>query len=59
MYMPYALNIAASTPSIALLKPFLFLHIGPMSDVTMLGRLCVADCWHTMVCSALQLAKKV
>jgi hypothetical protein len=57
--MPYALNIAASTPSIALLKPFLFLHIGPMSDVTMLGRLCVADCWHTMVCSALQLAKKV
>jgi hypothetical protein len=30
-------------------EPFHFLHMGPMSDVTMLGRLCVADFGHAMV----------
>jgi hypothetical protein len=29
-------------------EPFHFLHIGPMSDGTMLGRLCAADFGHTM-----------
>jgi hypothetical protein len=29
-------------------EPFHFLHMGPMSDVTILGRLCVADFGHAM-----------
>jgi hypothetical protein len=29
-------------------EPFHFLHMGPMSDVTMLGRLCVSDFGHAM-----------
>jgi hypothetical protein len=33
--------------------------MGPMSDVTMSGRLWVADYWQAMVCSALPLARKV
>jgi hypothetical protein len=40
-------------------EPFHFLHMGPMSDVSMMGRLYVADCWHTMVCSALPLTKSL
>jgi uncharacterized protein YuzB (UPF0349 family) len=40
-------------------EPFHFLHMDPMSDVTILGRLCVADCGNTIVCSALWLAKNL
>jgi hypothetical protein len=45
---PIARLFAASTPSVELLKPFHFLHMGPMSDVTMLKRLCAADFGHAM-----------
>ena len=39
-------------------EPFHFLHMGPMSDVTMLRRLCGADFGHAMPSLALLLLGK-
>jgi hypothetical protein len=39
-------------------KPFHFLYMGPMSDVTMLRRLCVTDFGHAM-CLSGPLAKSL
>jgi hypothetical protein len=39
---------AASTPSMALLKPLHFINMGPMSDVTMMKLLCVTDFGHVI-----------